>query len=288
MPFMAEERDDKVIPERYEADSKALQRAVGAGPVRDVSGLLEVIEVKVELPRSGEFYIQIILNPWAHLDRPPVVHLLGVDVARHWISKPEDTLEPLNEAEGRYLLDIEPDWNWRDDPNLVRFWDQCVSPDIENPELHRRLTFRSLPKSAGAYKLFFPSGVVNLATTPEKYANKQGWKLINREEVEIIEKNRQAEIEAERLAQETRAEEYRLEVEKADEEDTLVDIRTRVEADETIPEESRSILVQRIQDRISELGPGRIDYDKLAKVPDPTSGFRRRGTRVRRFGREDE
>ena len=282
---MAEERDDKAIPERYEADSKALQRAVGAGPVRDVSGLLEVIEMKVQVARSGEFYIQIILNPWAHLDRPPRVHMMGVDVARHLM---EDVPEPLNEAEGRYLLDIEPDWNWHDDPNLVRFWDQCVSPEIENPELHRRLTFRSLPKSAGAYKLFFPSGVVNLATALEEYANKKKWNLINREEAEIIEKNRQAEIEAEQVAQETRAGEYRLEVEKADEEGTLVDIRTRVEADETIPEESRSILVQRIQDRISELGPGRIDYDNLAKVPDPTRGFRRRGVRVRRFSREDE
>jgi hypothetical protein len=284
---MAKESDKKTIPERYEAESRALEGAVGGGPVRDVSGLLEVIEAEVKVVRSGAFFIQIILNPWAHLDRPPSVHMVNVDVARR-LSK--DAPEPLNEAEGRYILEIEPDWNWRDDPNLIKFWNQCVIPVINHTELHRRLTFRSRPKSAGAYGLFFPSGVAELATKLEKHANEQGWKLINREEAAIIEKNRRAKAEAERVVQETRAEEYRLEVEKAEDSDTLGEIRTRVEVDETISEESRSTLVQRIQNRIPEFESDRIDYDKLAKEIDPTRGFsRRRGLRVRRFGEvEDE
>ena len=270
---------DKTIPERYELDSQALLGAVGCRHIIDVAGLIDVIEVKVEVlgrdlvRRGGEFFFQIILNPWAHLEAHPRVHILGVDL---------DAVEPLNEAEGRYFLNIEPNWKWSDDPNLVRFWDECVSPAINYPKLHSGLTFRSLPKTPGAYDLFFPSGTIDLAKKLEKHAKDNGWKLITKEESRIIEAQRQATAEAERIAHKTRLENISLEIVKAEDQDTLEEIRKKVEQDTSISEESPA-LIERIQARMSEVEPSRIDWDKQAKVSDPTIGHRKKETRVRRW-----
>ena len=264
---------DKTIPKRYELDSQALLGAVGCRHIIDVAGLIDVIEVKVEVRRGGEFFFQIILNPWAHLEAHPRVHILGVDL---------DAVEPLNEAEGRYFLNIEPNWKWSDDPNLVRFWDECVSPVINYPKLHSGLTFRSLPKTPGAYDLFFPSGTIDLAKKLEKHAKDNGWKLITKEESRIIEAQRQATAEAERIAHKTRLENISLEIVKAEDQDTLEEIRKKVEQDTSISEESPA-LIERIQARMSEVEPSRIDWDKQAKVSDPTIGHRKKETRVRRW-----
>lgn len=275
---MAKTIVDTPIPERYEMDSQALRRAVGCKLINDVAGLMDVIEVQVEPTGGGKFFLQIFLNPWAHLDTHPAVHLLGVD----W-----DATEPVNEAEGRYFIDIDPDWYWRDDPNLVRFWEECVSPLIcNNPDLHAELRFRPLPSAPGACDLFFPSGAIDLAKDIEKRAKDKGLKLINREESRIIEAQRQATAEAERIARETSLKVYCLEIEKAKDEDTLEDIRIRVEQDTSISEESPA-LVERIQARMSEVEPSRIEFNKLAKVRDTNRGHRKKGTPVRRWGKRD-
>ncbi len=273
------------IPRRYESDSQALQRVVGAGPIRDVSGFLQVLELKVELPRSGDFYTQIILNPWAHLSRPPVVHIIGVDMSFFVQQRMiEDPPELLNEAEGRYRISIKPDWDWSEDPNLVRLWDQCIYPVISDSELHRGLKFRSHPKSTAAYNLVFPSGVVSLANTLETFSINKGWKLITKAEEEIMEKKNLAEKEKIRISKQTIFEEYRLEIEWADDEVALNKILAKVESNDDITEELRLQLIDRIQSRLSEFELDRIDFDKLAKITDSNNVNTSNFNPIRRLG----
>ena len=276
------------IPRRYESDSQALQRVVGAGPIRDVSGFLQVLELKVELPRSGDFYTQIILNPWAHLSRPPVVHIIGVDMS-YFVQQRmiQDPPELLNEAEGRYRISIKPDWEWSEDPNLVRLWDQCIYPVISDSEFHRGLKFRSHPRSTGAYNLVFPSGVVSLANTLETFSINKGWKLITKAEEEIMEKKNLAEKEKMRISKQTIFEEYRLEIEWAEDEATLNKILAKVEANDDITEELRQQLIDRIQSRLPEFELDRIDFDKLAKIKDSNNVNNNNFTPIRRLGSRD-
>jgi hypothetical protein len=273
----------RTISERYEEDSKALMRAVGVKRKFDVSGLLEVIEFELKVRKKTMFFVQIILNPWAHLDVPPKVHLLGVDAddTRTWLAS------PINTAEGRYKLEIEAEWAWPDDPNLVKFWDDCISPAIRTPELHDLLTYRKSPKSTGAYGLFFPSGVANLAEQLDLFAKKKGWRLVNREESKIIEAKRLALEEAEKLNLDAKLKKLNLEIENAVSEEELRGIQSKLENDAQISEELRVRLLERIEARMSEVEPHRIDFDRFAKTPDPTRGFSNRGTRIREWPSED-
>jgi len=292
----------RTISERYEEDSKALMRAVGVKRKFDVSGLLEVIEFRVTVGKSGVFFVQIILNPWAHLDVPPKVHLLGVDAIKNgaWESW---GFHLINTAEGRYKIGFElnmpspgnlhqfheddyTEWPWSEDPNLVKFWDECISPEINLP-LNEVFTFRKEPKSRGAYGLFFPSGVANLAEQLDLFAKKKGWRLVNREESKIIEAKRLALEEAEKLNLDAKLKKLNLEIENAVSEEELRGIQSKLENDSQITEESRVRLLERIEARMSEVEPHRIDFDRFAKTPDPTRGFSNRGTRIREWPSED-
>lgn len=264
---------EKIIPTRFEEDMQALCRAMSCTE-KEVAGILSVIEFKVEIPRRGAFYIQIIVNPWSHTSHPPRVHILGVD----WIEGPE----PLNLVEGRYLLDLPIGWDWEDDPSLVRFWDESLSPVLD--DLFGQVRFRIPPKSPGAYGLFFPTGAINEVEQIKSFAKSKGWKLLGKAESKIHAERSRIIAEAEESAMKAKIQSLELGIEMADDESSLEEIRTRIEEDESIAVEADSLL-ERIKSRLREFETKRIDFDSLAKTKAQSHGHAKKEyrNRVRRL-----
>ena len=103
-------------------------------------------------------------------------------------------------------------------------------------------------------------------------------------EEEIMEKKNLAEKEKIRISKQTIFEEYRLEIEWADDEVALNKILAKVESNDDITEELRLQLIDRIQSRLSEFELDRIDFDKLAKITDSNNVNTSNFNPIRRLG----
>ena len=181
--------------------------------VKDISGKLKVIEMKFASGKNS-FYVQMIFNPWAHKDVPPIVELVNI------IYNGEDgsffSIMELNGTEGRYRLQFDEDLKkkWKQKNNIMNMWSDFIVPAIE--EMKPNINYRNLELSPGAWDLVFPRGVKIHLQTLEKIAKKNNWELLDEEASDIYRQKAARELETARLQEKAKIEEFKLKIEKAE------------------------------------------------------------------------